>query len=313
MKELRQFMPVTVSLLALSDGKQEYLEVLEVESEKPVYLRAGMTLSLRQTLFSPAFQKNQEIHQENIANKLHSREAQWFRDLGIQSCYLAPFQIQGVTAGILFVGSDSDKGFSNSQRIVLRQVSEYLGVAVHNNLLVEQTDEQSRELDALNRLGTLLTSSLFDLDKVFGQLGDLLDQMIKVEAGAIYLREGEMLIVKTAFGSSVHQAKLSNLHGYKGIYRYVMSRGESVLVRDVSQNPHMSSLISDYGATQTRSILCAPIVAGTEVVGAIHLWNKETATFTDHDEKIMKAVAASLATVVESSRLHRLSQSSTTE
>jgi GAF domain-containing protein len=309
-RELRQFMPVTVSFLALFDEKQQYLELLEVEAETVVYLKRGMNLSLKQPPFNLVFHEDKEIHQRAVTDNLQPQEASWFQELGINSCYLAPFRIQGVSGGLLFVGSDSKEGFSRPQQTVLQQVGDYLGLAIHNNLLLEQIDEHGRTLEALGELGSVLASSLFDLGRILEVVGTLIEQMVAIEAGAIYLWQEEMLMVKKVFGSLAPEVKLKNLSGDEGIYRYVISRGESVRVRDVSQNPHMASLIVGCGATKTRSVLCAPIVAGTEVVGAIHLWNKRHGTFTGHDEKVIKGVAASLATVVAGSRLQHLCRSS---
>jgi GAF domain-containing protein len=305
-KELRSFMPVKISFLALFDATREYLELLEVASEEPFSLRRGMRLPLRQSLFNLVVEENREIHQKDVTNVLHPLEARWFQELGIDSCYLAPFRIQGVNAGILFVGSDTKQGFSSPQQVVLQQAGEYLGLAMHNQILLQQIDEQSQELEALNRIGNVLTSSLFDLDRVVDQVGTLVDQMIAVEAGAIYLREGNALALKKSFGTIGHRIEPVKIPSDEGICGYVASRGESVLVRDVSQNPHLSALVKSFDGIESRSILCVPLAVNEEVVGAIHLWNKESDSFTTHDQKLMQSVAASLAAAVASSRLHRL-------
>jgi GAF domain-containing protein len=130
--------------------------------------------------------------------------------------------------------------------------------------------------------------------------------MIAVEAGAIYLRERDGLAVKKSFGTKTNRLESSKVKSIEGICGYVISRGESVLVRDASQNPHLSSLDRSFSGSKARSILCVPMVAGEEVVGAIHMWNKERGSFTAHDNKVIKAVAASLATIVASSRLQQL-------
>lgn len=304
--ELRNYLDLKVSFLALSDAGHEYLKLLEVASEEPIFLHRGMTLPLRQSLFKQVLEENRQIHQKAVIDKVGPLEAKWFRQLGINSCYLAPFRIQGVNAGILFAGSDSGDGFSNSQQVILQQACEYLGLVIHNQMLLQQIDEQGRELEALNRMGNVVTSAMFDLDEVLDQVGMLIDQMIAVEAGAIYLRERDGLAVKKSFGTKTNRLESSKVKSIEGICGYVISRGESVLVRDASQNPHLSSLDRSFSGSKARSILCVPMVVGEEVVGAIHMWNKERGSFTAHDKKVIKAVAASLATIVASSRLQQL-------
>jgi GAF domain-containing protein len=271
-----------------------------------------MTLPLRQSLFRLVLEENRAIHQKDVTGMLNPLEARWFQELGINSCYLAPFRLQGVNAGILFVGSDAKEGFSNPQQVILQQAVQYLGLAVHNQMLLQEIDEQGRELEVLNRIGSVVTSSLFDLDKVLDEVGVLVDQMITVEAGAIYLREENGLAVKKSFGTKANRIEPFKVKNIEGICGYVMSRGESVLVRDASQNPHVSSMVKYFEGTKARSILCVPMVVGGEVIGAIHMWNKRSGSFNAHDNKVMKSVASSLATAIASSRLHQMCQRLTT-
>jgi GAF domain-containing protein len=177
---------------------------------------------------------------------------------------------------------------------------------MHNQMLQQQIDEQGRELEALNRIGNAVTLSLFDLDTLLDKIGTLLGQMITVEAGAIYLREEDGLTVKKSFGTKRNKIEPFRMKKIEGICGYVMSRGESVLVRDASQNPHLSSMVREFGGSKARSILCVPMIVGGEVIGAIHMWNKEHGHFTAHDNKLIKSVASSLATAVASARLYRL-------
>ena len=305
-KELRNFVPVTVSFLALFENAREQLKLLEVASTEPISLRRGMALPLRQSLLRLVLEENREIYRKDVTGKVHPLEARWFLQLGINSCYLAPFRIQGVNAGILFVGSDSKRGFSDPQRVILKQACDYLGLAVHNQMLLQQIDEQGRELEAFNRIGNVVTSSLFDLDDVLDKVGTLIGQMITVEAGAIYLQEKDGLAVKKSFGTKGDRIEPFRMKRIEGICGYVMSRGESVLVRDASQNPHLSSMVRDFGGTKARSILCVPMVVAGEVIGAIHMWNKEQGPFTAHDNKLIKSVAASLATAITGARFRRM-------
>jgi len=305
-KGLRDFMPVTVSFLALFEAPQEQFKLLEVASSEPISLRGGMVLPLRQSLLRLVHEENREIYRKDVTGKVNPLEARWFQELGVNSCYLAPFRIQGVNTGILFFGSDSEKGFSEAQRVILKQACDYLGLALHNQMLLQQIDEQGRELEAYNRVGNVVTSSLFDLNDLLDKVGTLIDQMITVEAGAIYLQEKDGLAVKKSFGTKGDRIEPFRMKKIEGICGYVMSRGESVLVRDVSQNPHLSSMVRDFGGTKARSILCVPMVVGGEVIGAIHMWNKELGPFTAHDNKLIQSVAASLATAVAGARSRRM-------
>ena len=305
-KELGNFVPVTVSFLAVFEKAQEQLKLIEVASTEPISLRRGEVLPLRQSLLRQVLEENREIYQKDVSGIVNPLEVRWFRELGVNSCYLAPFRIQGVNSGIFFVGSNSKRGFSDPQRAILKQACDYLGLAVHNQMLLQQIDEQGVELEAFTRIGNVVTSALFDVDDLLDKVGTLIGQMITVEAGAIYIQEKDGLSVKKSFGTRGDRIEPFRTKRIEGICGYVMSRGESVLVRDVSQNPHLSSLVRDLGGTKARSILCVPMVVGGEVIGAIHMWNKEKGPFTAHDNKLIQSVAASLATAITGARYRRM-------
>lgn len=307
--ELRRLMPLKVLFIALFDTTQEFLEVLEVDSEQPLSLRRGTRLSLRQSLFRLVFQENQPVHREDLPGQLHPMDARWFRELGIHTCYLTPFRMEGVTAGILFAGNEKAT-FTGPQQNVLQQVGEYLGLVIHNSILKERLDGQGRKLEMLELLRGVLVSSVFDLEQLLDRVGTLMDQFMPVEAGAVYLCEQNMLVVRRTFGTQRQQVEALKLPLAEGICGYVVSRRESVLIRDVSQNPHMASLITGFKGAAARSVLCVPMLAGEEVVGVVHLWNKEYDTFTAQDEKVMRSMAAtlSIAVAVENFRRRQLRQ-----
>jgi GAF domain-containing protein len=305
-KELGNFVPVPVSFLAVFEKAQEQLKLIEVASTEPISLRRGEVLPLRQSLLRQVLEENREIYQKDLSAIANPLEARWFKELGVNSCYLAPFRIQGVNTGIFFVGSNSKKGFSDPQRVILKQACDYLGLAMHNQMLLQQIDEQGVELEAFNRIGNVVTSALFDVDDLLDKVGTLIGQMITVEAGAIYIQEKDGLSVKKSFGTRGDRIEPFRTKRIEGICGYVMSKGESVLVRDVSQNPHLSSLVRDLGGKKARSILCVPMVVGGEVIGAIHMWNKEKGPFTSHDNKLIQSVAASLATAITGARYRRM-------
>jgi GAF domain-containing protein len=66
----------------------------------------------------------------------------------------------------------------------------------------------------------------------------------------------------------------------------------------------MASLFIDCGLAEIRSILCVPVIIRDKVFGLIHLWNREHDSFTSHDEKVTRWVAAHLAIAVESAAAH---------
>jgi phosphoserine phosphatase RsbU/P len=86
----------------------------------------------------------------------------------------------------------------------------------------------------------------------------------------------------------------------QGIVGHVIRTGESVLARDVRQDPRYVD-----GRPATRSELAVPIVSNAQVIGALNLESDRTGAFTAEDGELLEFFASAAALSIEKSLLHR--------
>ncbi len=84
----------------------------------------------------------------------------------------------------------------------------------------------------------------------------------------------------------------------EGITGWVAQHGEPILAPDVRLDSHYTETVSD-----TRSELCVPLVAGSQVIGVINVESPQLNAFTDDHLRLLSTLASNLTIVVELARM----------
>ena len=77
-----------------------------------------------------------------------------------------------------------------------------------------------------------------------------------------------------------------------------MESGEPQLINNVERAPHFSSEVDEEAGLTSRAILCVPLKIHDRMVGAIKVINKLDGVFTEQDQELLQAMAASVAVAV---------------
>lgn len=91
----------------------------------------------------------------------------------------------------------------------------------------------------------------------------------------------------------------------KGIVGRTVNTCCSELVRDVLEDPDFGQMVDEKTGFVTRSIICAPMVAGGEVLGAVEILNKTDGSglFTEADRVFLEALASAAAMAIQNVRM----------
>jgi signal transduction histidine kinase/response regulator of citrate/malate metabolism len=150
---------------------------------------------------------------------------------------------------------------------------------------------------------TIVSNQTFD--QVLGTVIQIIKDKTRVEAGAILLWDATTQ--KISFAQVLQRdAKIYAsvfLNKGEGIAGWVIEHGRSALVPDVRQDPRWQPRVDEQTGFQTRSILCVPLIARDEVIGAIELVNKIVGNFTEADLQLLESLAAPLAIAIQNARL----------
>lgn len=153
-----------------------------------------------------------------------------------------------------------------------------------------------RALDFTSEATADLLEEVFEISDRVNQLADkrqalffLLDlamNTIGTDAGSILLADinTDELAFGAARGPKAEQVMQFRVKMGQGIAGYCAESGVGVAVSDVTRDPRFYAAISQKIGYPTRSILCVPMQAEEQIVGALELINKKkNDTFSERD------------------------------
>lgn len=143
---------------------------------------------------------------------------------------------------------------------------------------------------SLGRLAERLANAEKPDEALRQLLRDLLE-VTRADGGAVLLKEGAehvVAVAETAKGKQLEGAETLLSHS---IVTDVLHRGRPIAVRDAFEHAPYS-LSTSVIALRLRSVICAPMVSGQTVIGAIFLGKRNVDPFSDATVVELQAIAA---------------------
>lgn len=160
------------------------------------------------------------------------------------------------------------------------------------------------ELQAYNRIGQLLTSTL-DIGEVLERILSTVAELLRPTNWSLLLAvEGSReLVFEVAVGPGSEKLRGLRISAEEGIVGWVASKGEALLVEDVSKDPRFAARFDDKTLFTTTSVLAVPMTIKGKTVGVIELVNGPgQGSFTKEDERILSSIAGFAAIALENAR-----------
>ena len=159
--------------------------------------------------------------------------------------------------------------------------------------------------EALLRISAELSSSL-DVDRVLERTLALTSELIgAAQANVLLLSpEGDLLQLRASFGERGPGSLQTDLKLEGSLPGWIMSRNQSVLIDDLSQDARLKSLKND--AQDQRSAIAAPIIVGDEAIGAMLFTHPEAAAFAPEQQRLVRAVAGQVGGSIKNAELYHV-------
>ncbi|MBN1176727.1 MAG: HD domain-containing protein [Dehalococcoidales bacterium] len=96
-----------------------------------------------------------------------------------------------------------------------------------------------------------------------------------------------------------------HLNKQMGITRRVIKHGKPCLIEDIDKEKDSNNTRDEVAGVVPRSMVCVPLMANKEVIGAIEVLNKlDGNSFTEHDVQVLTGLADNAALTIENIRLN---------
>ena len=306
LQEIRGHVPYDVAILLAWDKTTAHsLSILDFLAFVPTRLTLGNTYECEGSIIDRVIKQQSTIFLDETSTLTHPLEKELCApEGGDGTCLLMTLKVEGRITGILLL-RNVVRTIVDQQSGLLSMMVDSLSLAIEKEKMIASFINRNHHLDALRQIGSALSASTFDIEKVLKYTMDMIRIAMNVEAGSLLLLDGNELQFKVAFNIDVAALKEFRLKLGQGIAGYAAARGETILVPDVSLYPHFHPQIDNQTGFQTRSALCVPMVSQGKVIGVIEVLNKINSIFDDNDVHLLQSIATSVSIAMENARLYK--------
>lgn len=173
-----------------------------------------------------------------------------------------------------------------TSRTMRRRIDELITLV---QALRSRDDRRSRQFAAIDRVGRLLAEDRASNERL-NLVIDLLVGEFGYSSAAVFLSDGPIL---RAAAWSGYTAPVLAVNGRMGIVGRVLRTGQSVLVRDVRQDPDYMSANDD-----TLSELVVPLVVDGELLGILNIDSSRAGALDESDLELASLVGERVGTAL---------------
>lgn len=189
--------------------------------------------------------------------------------------------------------TSSDRHFSPLQRELLLILAEEMGRPIRNAQLLRAAEQQTTQMQALNRITRAITSSL-DPKRVPALIIEQAQELFNAEEGSLLLLDDETgeLVFSYAGGPAGYQLLGQRLPNGAGVAGYVASSGQPAIVNNARSDGRFYGTPDGDTGFLTRSLIAVPLRGIDGIKGVIEILNRrDNAPFIEEDRALLESIA----------------------
>lgn len=216
-----------------------------------------------------------------------------------------PLMNRGELVAILAIGERRDgKLYSVEDIDLVESIAARVVASMEKEYFHEQLREQDKEITLLNRLTTVITSSV-SIEEIFGRFAQELKEIVDVDWAAIGLIDGEEVYISALHGSIVSPWQREERMALKGTgTERVCQERKSIYEADLARY-HRFWTDEQYLQQGIRSILYLPLAVKDKDIGSLVLASLRPNAYSSRQIRLLEQVALQIATPVENVQLYK--------
>lgn len=209
--------------------------------------------------------------------------------------------------GVLGVSNhEQQRTFAEDDEKLLAALGDWAAIAIQNAKHYEETQRFNRNLQLVNEVSQLVSSSL-DVEQVPYLLLDRTARLVGAECGSLALlsQDRDGVIFQVAYDGQGQELK--GLKDFlmplgRGIVGVVAQTGQPIIANDVRSHPAWSPLPDQLTGFTTQKLVAVPLVSEGEILGVMELLNKKEGDFNLEDVQLLSLVASAAASAIQNGR-----------
>jgi len=224
--------------------------------------------------------------------------------------------------GVITVQAIAPHDFTEQHRLFITNTASLVASAIENAQLYENTQRKLSTLTTLSVLSQTISSGLY-LDDMLRSLATLTVQLMEADLCVIMLmdqarerdlessRQARRLTVRATSPNLNDRAQFHTIDIDRTTLERLREQNEANLTRDTSlvtsemelENEHALERLNPLKDNQYRTLISAPLIAGTEQLGLINCYANKARRYSTDDQTLLTTVANQAAIAIKNSYL----------
>ena len=227
-------------------------------------------------------------------------------DFGFNALLSAPLSHEGKVIGAINTAHRNPVAFTDKQFALIKSFADQAVIAIENTRHLSELRESLEHQTATSEVLHVISSSTFDLERVFNTLLETAMRLCESNIAALWRRDGDCLRLTTCRGVSTEFEKFARENPLKIDRASTSSRaaleGRTIHIPDVLADPEVTA--TGYQAHgKYRTALSVPLLREGEVVGVFALARSEVKPYADTQIELVQNFAAQAVVAIENTRL----------
>ncbi|GAB4531856.1 MAG: hypothetical protein Fur0018_20080 [Anaerolineales bacterium] len=218
------------------------------------------------------------------------------------SSLVVPIQSGERKWGVLVLDNyTTSQAFTIEDQALIHSLTQQAGLALENADLYQRAAQKAGQLQSLTTASSALSASLEQTDAMIVSLLDHLASIVPFDTATLWLREGNMLTIRSArgFDDNDERVGISVAVEDSRLFQDMLATQQAIVVGDVVADDRFPA----WGEAPYLSWLGLPMVSKGELKGVIALEKQERNFYASDDVQIAATFATQAAIVLENAAL----------
>ena len=224
---------------------------------------------------------------------------------GTRSFVIVPMLKEDKLIGAMSIFRQEVRPFTEKQIELVTTFANQAVIAIENVRLLNELRESLQQQTATADVLKVISRSAFDLQRVFETVAESAVRLCDADKAFIYRFDGQYLRVQVAVNASQELREFLEqnpmLPGRGNASARCALERRTVHIHDIMADPEIT--FGARGLGEVRTILCAPMLKGDELLGVITVFHSEVRPFAEKQIALIGTFADQAAIAIENVRL----------
>ncbi len=304
-EEALQLIGAQAAAIRLVDEESQTLRVIaSVGRRESLFHQEAMPI--HGSLTGYAFRTGEPVISNNV--ETDPRLADEIRSASVlHSLLIVPLVVRESSIGVLLVTDRTTGSFTAEDQRLLSLFADQAAAAIEHAQLHQQAQHQIAELAALHRISIVISSSL-EIEDVFWAIYHEIRQVMTADAFLIGLSRPDGLVDLDFIVDGGQRYAPRHAFELSPAMNRAKTERRAIIIDDVRGEGIPPVHTVGHPQTRVRSVVTAPLLKGSEVVGLLSAQSYQQANYRENDAQLLMTIANHAVAAVEHARLYRQAQ-----